>query len=140
VLDVQDHLTPRELIVFARSLLMGRPEGSLEFISGLIDTRPDLRVSLLSLVADFGSSGLRVLEDRLNRDSGEDNTWLLSLIGAIGSVRHPRAQDILKRFETSSDRLVWRFARENIRLVEQRMLKSALSAYRRPSGSVPTPK
>ncbi len=135
VLAHREKLTPREMVVFARSLLMGRPEGSLSFIAELIDTRPALRLSLINLVGQFGRPGLRVLEDQLDRDTGDDSAWTLSLIGAVGIVGHPEAETVLKRFDASPDRRIWRFARENIRLIEQRLLKSALPEYRRPTGN-----
>ena len=135
VLEHESMLTSRELLLLARALQMERPAGSVDFITRLIHERKDLRGNLISILAKFGSAGLRSLEDIMNEDSGEDHGWTMNLIGAVGSAVDPRAQEVLQRFDMTTNRRVWRFARENIRLIEQRLLKSAPAPYQRPSGS-----
>lgn len=128
-------LHPREILVFSRSLMIVRPAGSLEFISNLLRKRPDMRPSLIGLMGPFGEKGLLVLEELMDANQGVDRAWTLQLIGAIGGVQSKRAQEVLATLESTSDRRVWRFARENIRLIEQRMLKVEPVPYMRPSGS-----
>lgn len=113
-------IAQHDLAGFVRLLPVGNAPSAPDFLERL-SRRPDtVGLEAMTALGKFGPRSLpnlaRILEAETSRDR---KTGLLNVVGGITDKK---SLAVLEPYTTSSDRRIWRLARENYRLVEQRLL------------------
>lgn len=119
--SVADMLQPDDLAALLRQLPQGGNDAALEIYEKYVRRNDELGILALRYAHRFGKKSLELLKTLAAETKDEER--LMLVIAAIASVATREAVDVLMTHVESPSKKIRNWARQNVRLVEQEMLK-----------------
>ena len=120
VMSRRSRYSAAEMRRFVESLQNGQAPGAVACLVELAATDDAVGQAALRAFVAFGERALDALAELLKTASGRDR--ILAVVAPIQAIASPRSIDLIEAVEAGSDRRLRRLLRENIRLVEQKLL------------------